>query len=414
MEILERPYGTREGFASLANIGFCLLEVNLDGEVYKYGISSTSECCKAERVGNKWKLHKFDVSGNLIERVMRTDVLIGCAWYNVDEPLWENSTYADTIRRCKEFFSIPNLDKVKTIYKTSNGFYYYVTRFGDVWNTETMVKLGIHINSSGYYQLALGSVHNVRVHRLVARHFVTIPEDLLAKGFTEESLVVNHLDGNKLNNRWDNLEWTTNDDNMAHASATGLMHTTIDKQLLERVWQYLQAGYSDINISKETGIHARTVSSIRQGTSPRYRTDKYTWPTHSFDVREKEHRDELAMKCVQMFNEGMSYQTIANKLGFNSKWPVITLIGTCRDLITRKLRTKLDKTTIFSIYDEFTYTDKNNCEIGRQYNVSKQYISDLRIGRYCSKLACEYINSKGLDGYWQGYRHPKQNQTKNN
>ena len=415
MEILERPNGSRAGCASLRNIGYGLFEVSLDGEVYKYGIPSTSEYCKAERVGsNKWKIHKCDRSCNQIERVMRTDVLVGFAWYNIKESLWENSIYADTIRRCKEFFSISNWDKAKTIYQTSRGFYYYVTKEGEVWNTETMVKLNGHVNgSTGYRYVDLGYSNSVTIHRLVAHHFVRVPKNLVDQGLSKGNLVVNHLDGNKLNNRWDNLEWTTNAGNMAHASATGLMHTTIADHVLEHIWQRLQEGYSDTNISRETGIPANTVSSIRHGTLPRYRTDKYTWSKHSADVREKERRDELAMKCVQMFNQGMSYQAIADKLGFNSAKPVRTLIDAVRDLITRKLpprqdqRTKLDKATIFSIYDEFTYTDKKNCEIGRKYNVSPQLIYYLRTGHLHSDLACEYVTSKGLDGYWQGYRHPK-------
>lgn len=68
---------------------------------------------------------------------------------------------------------------------------------------------------------------------------------------------------------------------------------------------------------------------------------------------------------------------------------------------------KLDKTTIFSIYDDFIYTDMNNYELSRKCNVSYQTIYDLRVGRRHSNLAREYINSKGLDGYWKGYRHPK-------
>ena len=350
MEILERPNGSRYGFASLSNIGYGLFEVNLEGEVYKYGIPSTTECYKAERVGSRWKIYHYDDNDNKITRIMRTDVLVGCAWCNVDEKLWENSTYADTIYRCKKFFSIPNRDKAKTIYQTSNGFSYYVTREGEVWSTEFMIKLKGGVNSVGYRYADLGSVRNVKVHRLVAHHFVSISEDLLAQGLKEDDLVVNHLDGNKLNNRWDNLEWTTNAGNMAHASATGLMYTTIDKHKLERIWQYLQAGYSDINISRETGISDRVVSMIRHGTSPRYRTDKYTWSKHS---------------------------------------------------------SKLDKDTIFSIYDEFTYTDKSNSELSRKYNVSHQYISNLRLGNRNANLAREYVNSKGLDGYWQRYRPPK-------
>ena len=414
MEILEKPYGTREGFASLDSIGFCLLEVNLEGEVYTYSIPGISEHCEVERVDNKWKIRAYDDSSNCIEYAIPRNVLVGWAWYNIDEKLWENSTYADTIRRYKEFFSIPFSDKDKTKYKTKNGFSYYVTKEGEVWNTETMVKLNGHVNgSTGYRYVDLGYSNSVTIHRLVAHHFVRVPKNLVDQGLSKGNLVVNHLDGNKLNNRWDNLEWTTNAGNMAHASATGLMHTTIADHVLEHIWQRLQEGYSDTNISRETGIPANTVSSIRHGTLPRYRTDKYTWSKHSADVREKERRDELAMKCVQMFNQGMSYQAIADKLGFNSAKPVRTLIDAVRDLITRKLpprqdqRTKLDKATIFSIYDEFTYTDKKNCEIGRKYNVSPQLIYYLRTGHLHSDLACEYVTSKGLDGYWQGYRHPK-------
>ena len=293
MEMLERPIGSRAGCASLDNIGYAMLEVNLEGEVYKYGIPSTSECCEAERVGNKWKIRKYDDSGNMIERVMRIDVLVGCAWYNIDQSLWENSTYADTIRRCKEFFSISTEDIRKTKYQTNNGFSYYVTKLGEVWNTETMTKLGIRTDGRGYRQVNLGSEHNVSVHRLVAHHFVPKPKDLVDQGLTEESLEVNHIDGNKLNNRSDNLEWVTHKGNMEHASSTGLIPTTIDDHLLERIWQYLQAGYSDINISRETGISAANVRNIRQGLSRRYITDKYTWPKSSIDTRVKELSDEL-------------------------------------------------------------------------------------------------------------------------
>ena len=342
MKILERPYGMRAGFAPLDNIGYTTFEVSLEGEVYTYAIPS-----KAERVGNRWKILKYDFSGNPIECVIRTDVLVGFAWYNIDEFLWQNSTYAATIRRCKEFFSISDLDKDRTKYQTNNGFSYYVTKEGEVWNTETMTKVKGYANK-GYRQVDLGSVHGVKFHRLVAHHFVPIPKDL-----SEENLEVNHIDGNKLNNRWDNLEWVTHKGNMTHASFTGLIPTTIDNHLLEYVWQCLQAGYSDINISKETGIRANTVCAIRKGTLPRYRTDKYTWPKHSPGVR------------------------------------------------------VLDKDTIFNIYDEFTYTDKKNSEIGRKYNVSRRHIFDLRTGRYRSKLACEYVTSKGLDGYWRGYNPPK-------
>ena len=354
MRILKRPNDRIKGFASLDNIGYKMYEVNLDGEVYKCARSRTSTRCKAERVGkNKWKIYKRDALGNLIEQVMRTDVLVGCAWCSVDEKVWENSTYAETIRRCKEFYSISDSDKAPTDYKTYNGFYYYVTRFGDVWSTEFMIKLKGCISSRGYYHVNLGSAHNIKVHRLVAHHFVPKPKDLVDQGLKEDDLVVNHLDGNKLNNRWDNLEWTTYRGNTTHAYSIGLMSTTIDDHLLEHVFKRLQEGYSDIAISRETGISSQTVSNIRRGASLRYRTDKYMWPKHSPRFR------------------------------------------------------VFDKDTIFSIYDDFMYTDMSNRELSRKYNVSYQTIYNLRRGNSHSDLAREYITSKGLDGYWKGYRHPK-------
>lgn len=54
----------------------------------------------------------------------------------------------------------------------------------------------------------------VAVHRLVAEMFVSGHAD---------GLEVNHKDGDKRNNRADNLEWVTRGRNMSHAWETGLM-----------------------------------------------------------------------------------------------------------------------------------------------------------------------------------------------
>lgn len=52
------------------------------------------------------------------------------------------------------------------------------------------------------------------IHRLLAQHFIPNPNNLPE---------VNHLDGEKLNNRLENLEWVSHLKNMEHAATHGLM-----------------------------------------------------------------------------------------------------------------------------------------------------------------------------------------------
>ncbi len=76
-------------------------------------------------------------------------------------------------------------------------------------------------SSSGYLQVQLSKNGDKRVHsihRLVAEAFIPRQNDLQDE--------VNHKDGNKHNDRSDNLEWVTRHGNMAHAKREGNLEGT--------------------------------------------------------------------------------------------------------------------------------------------------------------------------------------------
>lgn len=58
-----------------------------------------------------------------------------------------------------------------------------------------------------------GEAKNLYVHRIVAEAFIDNHDNLPQ---------VNHIDGNKLNNNADNLEWVSSSENIRHAYSTGL------------------------------------------------------------------------------------------------------------------------------------------------------------------------------------------------
>lgn len=106
-------------------------------------------------------------------------------------------------------------DLKKGYYLVPTNVRYSVSRDGKVFDREKKTDVIPHVmtfktSNVCYYQFC-----DELVHRLIAETFI-------AKPVTDKALMVNHIDGNGLNNNVDNLEWVTAQENVLHAYKTGL------------------------------------------------------------------------------------------------------------------------------------------------------------------------------------------------
>lgn len=145
----------------------------------------------------------------------------------------------------------------------NNCTHHTITEDGTVTNTKTNNVKTQWIGANGYYHVDIhenGISTKVAVHRLLALHYLPNPLN---------KRTVNHIDGNKLNNKLDNLEWATDSENVSHAHSIGL-HPDTRKFSTEDYTAFLHqvlSGKSITDLAKElnTGlsqlsIHIRRIA----------------------------------------------------------------------------------------------------------------------------------------------------------
>lgn len=143
---------------------------------------------------------------------------------------------------------------------------YKITECGKVFSTIRNRFRKNQIKEDGYEVLMIkGNMY--RVHRLVAENYIPNPDN---------KPCVNHIDGNKGNNHYTNLEWCTHSENNKHAYDTGLrssdsikLHTEDDVIQIKKL---SSEGWRNNDIAIKLDIPLSVVQKkLKNETKGRYR-----------------------------------------------------------------------------------------------------------------------------------------------
>lgn len=191
---------------------------------------------------------------------------------------------------------------------------YEVSDKGHVRNFKTKKLLKGREGSNGYFRIAvcdasIGYKKDKGIHQLVMDAFN--PTD-------DPNLEINHLDGDKSNNRLSNLKWVTHQENMKHAHETDLFRTGEDCYLskyteedIKSVCGLLELGFKYNDIMNQTGVHSSEVRKIARGGAWRCVADNY-----DFDelIEHRPDRSNIYNSLDRAIISDIDYKSIIDRL----------------------------------------------------------------------------------------------------
>lgn len=141
---------------------------------------------------------------------------------------------------------------------------YKIDSTGSILNLANNILLQPSLQDTGYLTVGLANSGNknttLTVHRLVALHFLPNPY---------QHPQINHKNGNKRDNRVENLEWCTSKQNINHAFETGLRSGYMSADDKEIYLNRVLNGEQVKDIGKEIERAPETLSKMLRETAKR-------------------------------------------------------------------------------------------------------------------------------------------------
>lgn len=157
---------------------------------------------------------------------------------------------------------------------------YFITEDGKVWSEYSNKFISSREDKDGYLKVRIACTDlpsgrwSISIHRLMLEVYKPF------KGM--ELFQVNHIDGDKKNNRLDNLEWATCKENIQHAIDNNLRSKVngsakLTEEQVHLICKLIQQGKTNIELSKIFKLHPDTVGRIRNKKSWQSITTQYNF-----------------------------------------------------------------------------------------------------------------------------------------
>lgn len=157
-------------------------------------------------------------------------------------------------------YQVSNMGRVKSLERTRNMNLPSHKKPAPV--SERILTFG---KSLGYRSVTLakcGVNKHFRVHKLVALAFIPNPDN---------KTQINHKDGDKHNNRVDNLEWVTPKENQRHAIKLGLRDDSFRRKTVnqyDRDGNFIRSWNGYVEIRDKLGFPVQAICGCCKGRNP--------------------------------------------------------------------------------------------------------------------------------------------------
>lgn len=142
---------------------------------------------------------------------------------------------------------------------------YVVYNDGTIYSLQSKRFMNTIVTTSGYLCVKMNN-KLVSIHRLVGELFIPNPNN---------KKEINHIDGNKHNNKVENLEWVTPKENIHHkihsldkehrGSKNGMAKLTLEQ--VDKIKVLYKAGYTQKRLGEMFGITQGKISKVVNGKS---------------------------------------------------------------------------------------------------------------------------------------------------